>query len=458
MTLNGEHTGMSSDYAAIFRQLLPVPLVWLKTNSWPESLKAAQEHRCDLLLMVMDVPSRREHFLFSPAYLTVPSAIVTTTDKPSVTSLADLAGKPIGIRAGVGFLDEFQQRFPQVKFVLLSTYEEGMLQVQAGSIYGMLGNLGSLSQLLQKYQITNLKIAGQLGDDNIISIASSRAEPELNQIMTAALNKIPPELHQQILQRWIQPPQASSGSSKLLLQLLLLVSGIAAIGWYAFRKVQALNQELRRANQQLEQQSVHDRLTGLFNRHYLDAQLPALVSLCQRQQLPLTLAMLDLDFFKQINDKHGHLFGDFCLQQFSKLLQQAFQRPHDILVRFGGEEFLLVCSGVSPVVMETLLEQFIHHLAAQTFREGEHEAQCTVSIGLFSEIPCSQLQVRHLYQLADEALYRAKHAGRNQLCKAKPSESLFKDCKTGTAIPALGSVKARGIAGGDTGDTDVESP
>lgn len=426
MDLDGAHTGMSADYAELFRHMLPVPLQRLKTDSWPESLKAVKEHRCDLLLMAMDVPSRRDDFLFTPTYLTVPSAIATTSDKPRVDDLTQLAGKRIGIRAGVGFLDEFKQRFPAVQFVQVQTYEEGFLQVENGALYGLLGNMGSLTMLMQKYKMANLKIAGQVGEDSLISVASRIDEPELNQIMTAALNHITAQQHQQIMDRWIRVQVEASRDYQLAIQLSVVFILAAILVAIAFRKVRLLNQQLVDANSLLAEQSIRDRLTGLYNRHYLDEQLPAILSLCQRQQLPLTVAMLDLDHFKQLNDSYGHLFGDQCLRQFCQLLQAYFQRPHDLLFRFGGEEFVLVSSGVPAAVIETRLQQFIAEFAALALTHDETRLHGTVSVGCFCAVPDAELQLRHLFQLADEALYRAKKAGRNRLVRARPAASLLK--------------------------------
>lgn len=430
MTVNGQHTGMSADYAEIFRRMLPVPLEQLKTDSWPESLKAAKEHRCDMLLMAMDVASRRNDFLFTPSYLTVPSAIATTSDKPRIDDLSQLQGKSIGIRAGVGFIDEFEVRFPQVKFVQVQTYEEGFLQVENGDLYGLLGNMGSLTMLMQKYKMTNLKIAGQLGDDTVISVATRIDEPELNQIMTTALNRISAAQHQQIMDKWIHVQVDATRDYQLAMQLsvlFVLAGGLAAV---AFRKVRLLNSQLVQANVLLEQQSIRDRLTGLYNRHYLDEQLPAVLALCQRQQLPLTVAMLDLDHFKQLNDHYGHVFGDHCLQQFSLLLQKFFTRPYDMLFRFGGEEFVLVSSGVPAAVIETRLSQFLTEFAALPLEFADIKTHGTVSIGCLCVVPPPEVQPRHLFQLADEALYRAKHQGRNQLVRARDVSSVLTDYKT----------------------------
>jgi diguanylate cyclase (GGDEF)-like protein len=236
------------------------------------------------------------------------------------------------------------------------------------------------------------------------------------------------------MDRWIRIQVDATRDYRLAMQLsvlFVLAGGLAAV---AFRKVRLLNSQLLQANALLAEQSIRDRLTGLYNRHYLDEQLPAVLALCQRQQLPLTVAMLDLDHFKQLNDQYGHLFGDHCLQQFSELLQRYFTRPYDMLFRFGGEEFVLVSSGVPAAVIETRLSQFITEFAGLPLEFAEVKTHGTVSIGCLCVVPPQGLQPRHLFQLADEALYRAKHEGRNQLARARDVANVLTDYKTDSTV------------------------
>jgi diguanylate cyclase (GGDEF)-like protein len=173
----------------------------------------------------------------------------------------------------------------------------------------------------------------------------------------------------------------------------------------------------------LAHQSLHDGLTGLYNRAFMDEKLPACLSLCQREQIPLTLAVLDLDHFKQINDLHGHLFGDQCLRQFATLLQQHFQRPADMLVRFGGEEFVLVSVGGDEITMAQLLEQFVTALAAVPVVLAQQTSFLTVSIGWLCQVPARGQTAAQWLAQADAALYQAKANGRNGAVNARSPDS-----------------------------------
>ncbi len=409
----GQHQGMSADYAQFFQSLLPVPLKLLPTASWPDAIAAAEQRRCDLLLLAMETPSRKHFMNFTRPYLVIPSVVVTRTDHPRVKSVAQLGEAQYGIRRGFGFAELYRQLHPALKLVEVQSYEEGLLMVQSGQLAGMLGNMGSLGYLLQQYKITNLKIAGRLPGDSELSIASRNDEPLLAEISQLLIEQIKPALQQRIDNQWLSVRMETEPDYKWLILLGFGACFIVAMLTWAYLKVRQLNQQLLRANARLAHQSMHDALTGLYNRKFLDEKLPACLSLCQREQLPLTLAVMDLDHFKQLNDQHGHLFGDHCLRQFALWLHQHFQRPSDMLVRFGGEEFVLLSVGTEAEVMAQMLQQFVTSLAGQKVAFGEQQSQYTVSIGWLCQIPERHHSTELWLTRADAALYQAKANGRN---------------------------------------------
>lgn len=409
----GRHSGMSADYARFFQSQLPVPLELLPTASWPDSIAAVEQRRCDLLLLAMQTPSRSQFLNFTRPYLVIPSVIVTKTEHRRVKSVAELGDALYGIRRGFGFAELYRQLHPTLKFVEVQSYEEGLLMVQSGQLAGMFGNMGSLGYLLQQYKITNLKIAGRLPGDSELSIASRNDEPLLGEISQLLVERIDPALQQQINNQWLSVRMETEPDYQLLAWVSLGALLILAVLTWAYLKVRRLNRQLLQANVRLAQQSQRDSLTGLYNRKFLDEKLPACLSLCQREQIPLTLALMDLDHFKQLNDVHGHLFGDECLRQFASTLQQHFQRPTDVLVRFGGEEFVLLSVGVAAEVMQQLLQQFIHDVELKSVQLGTQQSQYTVSIGWLCVIPQRGQTTAHWLAQADMALYQAKANGRN---------------------------------------------
>ncbi len=414
----GQHIGMSADYVALWRQQLPIPLVLVPTRDWVDSLQAIKDRRCDLLPMAMDTGDRRQFLDFTQTYLTIPSVIATTSEKPYIEDLSNLPAQPVGIRKGVGSVESYRQQFPDMQLIEYDSYAEGLLHVQSGLLYGMTGNMGSISYAMQQQQMVNLKIAGRIPGDSVMSVATRNDEPELQQVMQVLLAQVTPAQRQEITNRWLTVRIEQGIDYSLLMKLGGIVLLVVLISVAAYRKVQRLNQQLVSANASLARLSRHDPLTGLCNRQHFEQQLAETMDLSRRLQQPMALVMLDLDHFKQLNDQHGHLFGDHCLKQFSLLFQLHFHRSDDVLVRYGGEEFVLIRADIDCVVLAHELEQFRVELAAQTVRLAATESHCTASIGWYCGVPTLAQTPKDLLAVTDRALYQAKHAGRNCIVRA----------------------------------------
>jgi len=423
-----KHIGMSADYLKLLGQLLPLTMQLVPTKDWSESLLLLQQQRCDFSPLVMRTPSREKFLLFTKPYLTIPTVIATTVDKPYLEDLHQVSKMPIGIRRGFGFIELYQAQYPDLQIIPFDSYDEGLLQVQSGLLYGFLGNMGSISFSLQQNKMSNLKISGRLAGNSEMSIGSRIDEPLLSAILQKALLRIDADAQQQINNQWLKVQFEHKVDYRLWWLLVGVVLVLTMLGSWFYLKTSSLNRALRVANAELEQLSQHDPLTGLYNRQYFDSKLQQALALCQRQQLPLTLAIMDLDNFKQVNDECGHLFGDQCLRHFAALCQQNFQRPQDMLVRYGGEEFILISVGTPTTDMKKLLEAFVGKFAADAVEWSGQQRFCTISIGAYCQVPPVTLDAKQLLQLADKALYVAKKRGRDQLHLVAP-QSLETDDK-----------------------------
>ena len=158
-----------------------------------------------------------------------------------------------------------------------------------------------------------------------------------------------------------------------------------------------------------------DALTKVLNRRALLERLTAEVDRARRFGSPLSLLLLDVDYFKQINDTAGHLAGDHVLRQLGELLQEAV-RTVDVVARYGGEEFVVILPETHADGGMVFAERLRDRISAHPFDVGAgREQHLTVSIGLASVRGDAVLSADDLFGLADEALYRAKSAGRNKV-------------------------------------------
>ncbi|HKK15618.1 MAG TPA: diguanylate cyclase [Gammaproteobacteria bacterium] len=178
-----------------------------------------------------------------------------------------------------------------------------------------------------------------------------------------------------------------------------------------------LVESLRESNRQLSELSTIDGLTGIANRRHFDELLEKETMRAKREGKPISLLMLDIDFFKQYNDEYGHLKGDECLQEISQALQQKIKRPGDIVARYGGEEFCIIMPDTDQAGALQLAQQIQDGIEQLRIYHGKSTlaSHVTVSIGVATLLPTGKYNTREFINAADTALYAAKNEGRNMI-------------------------------------------
>lgn len=201
-------------------------------------------------------------------------------------------------------------------------------------------------------------------------------------------------------------------------RLLALASpGVAtlALVWEITRQYQSL----ALTNTDLVEKVFIDPLTHIYNRRYFDNRIRLVADRVQQRAIPLSVLLIDIDFFKQVNDRYGHPFGDTVLQRIATTIQHCIRLPSDFAVRLGGEEFAVVLPEidqhaalrVADRIRESVKRASTDLLPAKARDEGE---AITISVGIASWQPGEPLVISAMLEQADKALYQAKHKGRDQ--------------------------------------------
>lgn len=181
-------------------------------------------------------------------------------------------------------------------------------------------------------------------------------------------------------------------------------------------KVADRTRQLEEANADLHRLSLTDPLTGVPNRRHFDEKLDAEFGRHRRLSAPLSLAMVDVDHFKEFNDRHGHPVGDECLRAVAEALSAVAHRSADVVARYGGEEFAVLLPETDADGARRTGERMLEVVRALRLSSGEHEAsQVTVSVGLTTRVPDGTEGSESLVAEADEALYQAKRNGRDRV-------------------------------------------
>lgn len=176
-------------------------------------------------------------------------------------------------------------------------------------------------------------------------------------------------------------------------------------------------EELLRLHKELEQLSLTDGLTSIANRRMFDQRLATEWEAARRSRQPLSLVVLDIDYFKQFNDHYGHVAGDECLQRIADALNGIAHRPRDVAARFGGEEFILLLPDTHEQGAREIAERIVSTIAGLRIRHaasGDHD-HVTTSLGVGTAVPGDETSARDFLASVDRALYAAKAGGRNRI-------------------------------------------
>ncbi len=214
---------------------------------------------------------------------------------------------------------------------------------------------------------------------------------------------------------WTDPAERATALVMSVYGIYVVVSLLRSHADYHLRL--DVDQDLRDQRDLFARQSRIDSLTELANRRHFAETLGLALRHAQATGEPLSLLLLDIDHFKQINDSHGHAVGDACLAELSARLRSQFSGSGELVARLGGEEFGAVLPGESCAQTTQRAEEFRRSLAGQPMVFDGVALSVTVSIGLAEFDPAGHRDVDGLYRAADRAVYRAKDAGRNQVCR-----------------------------------------
>ncbi|MCO7190258.1 MULTISPECIES: GGDEF domain-containing protein [unclassified Pseudoalteromonas] len=325
---------------------------------------------------------------------------------------------------------DFQQTLETAMPALKATFATRFLEEQAdlqfvlSNAYVQLGDYQQAHLYLKRYALTKDALNFQKRNNKLLQLESQYALATQKQQLSLlekdnALQAQEIFRHQQILENTRLAQQRGA----LLLILALALLGFLYWRWQNKRNLSLLEElvkqrtaELDERNRRLQTLSYSDSLTGLHNRHYFFSEADKLLTQARSASQSTIFCLIDIDHFKQINDSYGHATGDLVLQQFAEVVTKEL-REQDELVRWGGEEFLLVMPQTDMLTAQQVVERLHNAVAQFSFCQDSQPLSCTCSIG-FAAFPLRLAETQHgsweqVLELADNCLYRAKHGGRN---------------------------------------------
>lgn len=404
----GHYVGIAADLLGLVAERTGVVLQLVNTPDWPASVQASQSGRCQLLSFLNQTPVRDQWLLFTRPLLTDENILVTREEHPFIVDLASQSGQSMALPKGTSIEERVRQDFPSLKLIITNTEAEALSMVSDRKADMTMRSLIVAAHTIKHEGWFNLKIAGQVpGYGNQLRIGVQGGDVRLRDILDKGVASITPVERNQIVDRHIAI-QVTTGVDYTLLKMAGSVFGVillTSLFWI---------HKLRQLNAQLKIRSQTDALTGLLNRTCLESVFKQEMERAKRFDRPLSAIILDIDFFKKINDELGHLMGDKILKEIAQIIR-AQTRSTDMLCRWGGEEFLVICPETPSEQAVLLAQRILQQVRTYRFAsQRPHTVSAGVSTWVAGEL------ADQLFQRADEALYQAKHSGRDQVRMLAP--------------------------------------
>jgi polar amino acid transport system substrate-binding protein len=399
---DGKHVGMIAEYMSIISNNIGIPFVLVVTQNWDETMQNARSRKCDIISFIMDTPDRRQFLNFSTHYIGEPLVIATLNDKPFVVDIGDIRDMKLGIVRGYAFVEILKNQIPGINIVEVNSIVDGLSELESGELYAYLDGLNVIGYNIQKLGSQNLKINGTLKNVIEVSIGSRNDIPIINDILNKGINTITELQRKNIENSWIKVKYEHRFDYTLIIQVSIVV--ILIFGFMIYHQ-----NVLRKHNRLLEALSETDKLTNINNRLKLDRFLQYNVDLFVRYHEIFSIILIDIDHFKKFNDTFGHLIGDKVLAHVASLLKENC-RKLDMIGRWGGEEFLMICPKTNLEKIGVLAEKLRSTVEKSRLQNVEG---VTISLGI-AQITVSD-NFNTIIGRADKALFLAKQNGRNRI-------------------------------------------
>lgn len=420
-----KHVGLSADYVRLISAYTDIHFELLVTKSWNETLLRLQNGSCEAAAMLNRTPERDAYLAFSKTFFNAENVFVTGTNIAYISGYPAIGDRKLGLVRSYRHEEYVERYYPELDVHIVETEAEGLLALSAGKIDVLVGSMLSITSHIQNFGLKDLKISGLAKPHDFLSMGIIKQRADLLEQVNQGIDAISEAEHVELFRRWSQVKVIDEVDYRLFIGLATTFALlILLIAWrnhfvvkfnrtlmHKNQLLESLQEELIEKNNQLEFLSNRDPLTSLYNRNYMTQRCEHEIAMANRFNQANCLILFDIDYFKAINDSHGHSLGDDVICTLCDLVSDQI-REIDVLARWGGEEFLILCPHSNIDDAEILAKRIQGAVAAHPFDTVEH---ITCSFGL-AQYKNKESFVAW-FDRADSAMYQAKKKGRNCVIK-----------------------------------------
>lgn len=412
----GEIKGINPDILKLVSNRTSLLFAYTFYNNWSELYQGLLDKEIDMLASISITEERKKQVIFTQDYWNMPWVILHQNQLGTQLDLTSFYGKELAVIKGYYLSSTIRSAHPQISLKLVENHDAGLLAVQQGRVDGFISNIATASELMKKESATLLGISvieELKRDKSHFAIRSDWSE--LQSILNKVLLTISATEKQQIYDDWFGLNIETGFDKNVVMRVsaqvgvIILIVIISFIMWNR-RLYKEINTR-KQLEQKMKHMATHDVLTGLANRVLLKDRINTAINFHKRQNLQIAVLFIDLDGFKTINDTHGHDVGDELLIQVADKLKSSV-RQSDTVVRFGGDEFVLLLTGLHNRSEAAFIAEKVLKLMKQPFSLSVERVSIGCSIGI-AMYPDDGVTDNDLLKVADTLMYSVKTHGKN---------------------------------------------
>ncbi len=425
-----QHTGISSDFMELFQAHSGIKAELVISDNWLHTIELLKAGACDLTPMLNITDDRAQFLDFSEVWYRSPNVLISLKDEPFLQGLENLAGRSVALTEGYRITDYVSEHYPKIKFTEVADEGTGIQAVLNEEVDVFIGSMLSVNNYIQINGYHELQIAGWAGPEDLLRVGVTKNNQALVPFINDFINQISEAERISMHKKWnniafIDNTNYALIKNVILISTLILLAGV--IYNLLIRKINKklvsqnqeltkLKAELTKSNEELLFLTNHDMLTQVYNRHYFN-QVIEPTEHNFTQQEPICLVFFDIDHFKSINDIYGHTMGDMVLKSIANSINKILTDQH-IFVRWGGEEFIILCQQTDVLEAKRLCQKINDSLQNLDIKPIQ---SITCSFGIAKKNPGESIMM--CIERADRAMYQAKSNGRNQIITAQMTGS-----------------------------------
>jgi diguanylate cyclase (GGDEF)-like protein len=418
----GNPAGVTVDMFDLLARRIKIQFEFKAFNTFEALLAALERKEIDIIANISEREERKLFARFTDEFWSTQWAVVGPNTGASIVSASELANKKVAIYQDYQLAQQLNSVYPTIEVIKVKSLRSGLDLLQQNKVDFVLDSVEAASEMLRQsgYMYSKVQVLDDLPTYPSLIAVRDDYEP-LVTMLNKGLRSIGKDERQQLYKKWFSFQIIQGINRTQLRQLMWQVGGAAAlllafvVIWnISLRREVALRRE---AEQKMRFMATHDDLTQLPNRSLIKERIEQALLQHARHNEILALLFIDLDGFKDVNDRYGHDAGDELLLKLAAVLTGAV-RKSDTVARFGGDEFVILLTGLlsrddAAIVAEKILYQLASPVALSV---GDVQVGASIGIAVY---PDDGTDSARLLKVADSLMYRIKQQGKNQYCFSK---------------------------------------